>query len=85
VFVRPPGVLEGHRKIGLTVVIIHRLKKGDRTKCTSYWGILFFSLPEKIYTKCLEKRCREIFEPKLDDVQCGFRPGRSTTDQIFTL
>ena len=35
--------------------------------------------------KCLEKRCREIFEPELDDAQCGFRPGRNTADRIFTL
>ena len=34
---------------------------------------------------CLEKKCREIVESKLEDGQCGFRPGRSTTDQIFTL
>jgi len=32
--------------------------------------------------KCLEKRCREIIEPKLNGAQCGFC---STTDQIFTL
>jgi len=24
-----------------------------------------------------------MIEPKLDDTQCCFRPGRSTTDQIF--
>ena len=27
----------------------------------------------------------KIIEPKLDDIQCGFRRGRSTTEQIFTL
>ena len=32
--------------------------------------------------KCL-KKFREIIEPKLDDTQCGFRPGRITTDQIL--
>jgi len=35
--------------------------------------------------KCLEKRCREIIESKLGDTPCGFRPGCSTTDKIFTL
>ena len=29
--------------------------------------------------------CREIVESKLEDGQCGFPPGRSTRDQIFTL
>ena len=32
--------------------------------------------------KCLEKRRREIIESKLNDTQCGFRPGRSNTDHI---
>ena len=35
--------------------------------------------------KCLERKCREKVESKLEDGQCGFCPGRSTTDQIFTL
>ena len=35
--------------------------------------------------KCPEKTFHEIIEPKLNDTQCGLRPGRSTTDQIFTL
>ena len=39
----------------------------------------------KVYVKCLERKCREIVESKLEDGQCGFRPGRCTTDQIFTL
>jgi len=32
--------------------------------------------------KCLEKRCREVIESKLNDIQCVFRPGRCTTDHI---
>ena len=60
-------------------------KKGDKRKCTNYRGISLITLPGKVYAKCLEKKCREIVEPKLADAQCGFRPGRSTMDQIFAL
>jgi len=35
--------------------------------------------------KCLEKKCREIIEPQLNDTHCGLHPGRSTANQIFTL
>ena len=68
-----------------TDVIIPIFKKGDRKQCTNYRGISLLSLPGKVYAKCLERKCREIVESKLEDGQCGFRPGRSTTDQIFTL
>ena len=68
-----------------TGVIIPIFKKGDRKQCTNYRGISFLSLPGKVYAKCLERKCQEIVESKLEDGQCGFRPGRSTTDQIFTL
>ena len=63
-----------------TRVIILIFKKGDRKQCTNYEGILLLSLPGKVYAKC-----REIVESKLEDGQCGFGSGRSTTDQIFTL
>ena len=33
----------------------------------------------------LKSKCWEIIESKLEDGQCNFRLGRSTTDQIFTL
>jgi len=42
-------------------------------------------LPGKVYAKCLERKCREIVEFKLEDEQCDFRPGRSSMAQIFTL
>jgi len=38
-----------------------------------------------IANPCLEKGCRKIIEPKLDDAQRDFCPDRSTTNQIFTL
>ena len=66
-------------------VIIPTFKKGDRKQCINYRGISLLSLPGKVYAKCLERKCREIVESKLEDGQCGFRPGRSTADQIFTL
>ena len=66
-------------------VLIPIHKKGDTRKCTNYRGISLLSLSGKVYAKCLEKRCREIVEPQLRNVQCGFRPGRSTMGQNFAL
>ena len=68
-----------------TGVIIPIFKKGDRKQCTNYREISLLSLPGKVYAKCLERKCREIVKSKLEDGQCSFRPGRSTTDQIFTV
>ena len=68
-----------------TGVIIPILKRSDRKQCTNYTGISLLSLPGKVYVKCLERICREIVESKLEDGQCGFGPGCSTKNQIFTL
>ena len=68
-----------------TGVIISIFKKGDRKQRTNYKGISLLNLPGKVNAKCLERKFREIVESKLEDGRCGFRPGRSTTDQIFTL
>ena len=68
-----------------TCVIIPIFKKGDRKQCTSYRRISLLSLPGKVVAKCLERKCREIVKSKLENCQCSFRRGRSTTDQIFTL
>ena len=38
------------------------------------------------YAKCLKTiPWNTVIEPKLNGIQYGFRPGRSTTDQIFTF
>ena len=68
-----------------TGVIISIFKKRDHKQCTNYRGISLLGFPGKVYTKCLEKKCQEIVESKLEDGQCGFHLGRSTMDQIFTL
>jgi exonuclease III len=68
-----------------TGVVIPIFKKGDRKECTNYRGISLLSLPGKVYAKVLEGRCREIVDSKIQEEQCGFRGGRSTTDQLFTL
>ena len=65
-----------------TGVIIPIFKKRDRKQCTNYRGISLLSLPGKVYAICLEGNAEKS---KLEDGQCGFRLGRSTTDQIFTL
>jgi exonuclease III len=66
-------------------VVVPIFKKGDKTECANYRGITLLSLPGKIYAKILESRVRGIVEPRVSDEQCGFRPGRSTTDQVFSL
>ena len=68
-----------------TGVIILIFKKGDRKQCTNYRGVSFLSLQGEVYAKCLERKCQEIVESKLEYGQCNFCPGRSTTDQIFPL
>ena len=50
------------------------LQKGDQRGCANYRGITLLSLPGKVYSKVLERRVRPIV-----------RPGRGTTDQLFTL
>ena len=68
-----------------TGVVVPVFKKGDKAECTNYRGITLLSLPGKIYAKMLESRVRAIVEPRIADEQCGFRPGRSTADQVFCL
>ncbi|MDF4995661.1 reverse transcriptase family protein, partial [Vibrio parahaemolyticus] len=68
-----------------TGVVVPIFKKGDQRVCSNYRGITLLSLPGKVYARVLEKRVRLIVEPQIEEEQCGFRPGRGTVDQLFTL
>ena len=68
-----------------TGVVVPLFKKGDRRVCSNYQGITLPSLPGKVYSRVLEGRIRPIVEPRIQEEQCGFRPGRGTLDQLYTL
>ena len=68
-----------------TGVVVPLFKKGDRRVCSNYRGITLLSLPGKVYSGVLERRIRRIVEPRIQEEQCGFRPGRGTVDQLYTL
>ncbi|KAL0200215.1 hypothetical protein M9458_003402, partial [Cirrhinus mrigala] len=69
----------------LTGVVVPLFKKGDRRVCSNYRGITLLSLPGKVYARVLERRIRPIVEPRIQEEQCGFHPGRGTMDQLYTL
>ena len=68
-----------------TGVVVPLFKKGDRRVCSNYRGITLLSLPGKVYSGVLERRVRRTVEPQIQEEQCGFRPGRGTVDQLYTL
>ncbi|KAK3507921.1 hypothetical protein QTP70_003371, partial [Hemibagrus guttatus] len=66
-------------------VVVPLFKKGDRRVCFNYRGLTLLSLPGKVYSRVLKRRVRPLVEPWIQEEQCGFRPGRGTLDQLYTL
>ena len=56
--------------------------KGDPMECGSYRAIKLLEHAMKVTERVLERRIRE--KVNTDDMQFGFRPGKRTTDAIFT-
>ncbi len=63
--------------------LVPLFKKKDRLLCDNYRGIALLSVPGKVLTLVLLNRLQQKVESKLLEAQCGFRPGRRTTDQIW--
>ena len=57
-------------------------KNGNKTDCKNYRGICRLNGNYKILATILHNRLVKYGEEIIGDYQCGFRPGRSTTDNI---
>ena len=60
-------------------------KKGDNMMCENYRAITLLHTTYKILANILYNRMSPYMEQIIGDYQCGFRSGRSTTDQIFIM
>ncbi|CAB0029226.1 unnamed protein product [Trichogramma brassicae] len=70
-----------------TAIIVPLYKKGDVNKPGNYRGISLLPTAYKVYTEIIRGRLvKEIEEKKiLPEGQAGFRKGRSTMDNLYTL
>ena len=66
-------------------LIVKIPKKGNLTICDNYRGISLLSVPSKIFCRILIDRIKMGVDEKLRQEQSGFRQGRGTLEQIFTL
>ena len=60
-------------------------KKEDRKQCNNYRGIPLLNIAYKRFAILLYNRLSKITEPEIGNYQMGFRPNRSTTDNIFIV
>jgi hypothetical protein len=60
-------------------------KKGDCTECSNNWPITLLNTAYKIFAILLNNQLSERVQEKLSDVQMGFRPDRSTVNNIFII
>jgi Reverse transcriptase (RNA-dependent DNA polymerase) len=69
----------------LTALVIPIHKKVNRQKCENHCGISLLNVSYKILAEILYERLAVYAEEIIGDYQGGFRIGRSTIDQIFTI
>jgi hypothetical protein len=65
------------------IVPVH--KKGDKTDCSNYRGILLLSNSYKMLSNILLSRLSPYIDEIIGDHQFGFRRNGSTTDKIFCI
>lgn len=60
-------------------------KKGDRRDPNSYRGLSINCTFSRLFGKIIQKRLRQNIGHKIGEDQSGFTPGRSCTDNLFTI
>jgi sorting nexin-29 len=63
-------------------IICSIYKKGEQAICSNYRPITLLNIAYKIFTILLNNRLSKILESILSEDQAGFRPNRSTLDNI---
>ena len=63
----------------------HTTKKGDLKLCQNYRTISLISHPSKVMLKVILNRLKPEAEKIIAEEQAGFRPGRSTVEQICNV
>jgi len=66
-------------------LIIPLHKKKDKLNCDNYRGVSLLPHCGKVMAMVILQRIRKRTEEVLSEAQAGFRAGRSTVDQLFTL
>jgi sorting nexin-29 len=60
-------------------------KKCDPMQCANYRRITLLNTTYKAFSKILYTQLLSYAEKFIGNYQCGFRHGKSTTDQIYTI
>ena len=66
-------------------LVVTIAKKGDTTKCENYRTISLICHASKIILEIIRSRMKSTIEMQMAEEQAGFRPGRGTIEQIFSL
>ena len=59
--------------------------KGSVNDCKNHRGISLLSIVGKLFGRLVIGRVQQVTQGKISEEQCGFRPGRGCSDQIFTV